>query len=431
VVHYIYTQLIYFVCKIFGDSVAQEALVEINQHRPLLEKKDDGLIALSGIASEAGVKNGNGRIYPLAVMQRAVDEAQAKIEEGSFNGELDHPEWGYRGKLQDTAMRFTKLFMEGTVVKFEAVLLDTSRGRELKALIEGGVKIGMSTRGAGSLRYEETEDGEEILYVDSDYEMFGIDAVDIPSSANGILKMQEKLEESMNKARGYTPKGNEMSKEIKTVADLKEAHGSLVSTIEEAAKAEASAEKQAWETEKQGLEESVSAKDTEITNLQAQLTEANKAVAALEDVKKTLLGETKAATAGDDAVVVGLDAVMDRLNALQESNEALQAKLNERDNRAALEKELNETFEAKVSGHKLEKIFRKRITPTTFESKAALEAKIEEYSGLFSEVPDFGKSVSEGSESGAGKVDTGNEEDAGTLSESDKQYAALLGLSVN
>lgn len=400
------------------------ALVEINSHKPILEKKQDGPILLKGVASEAEVKNGNGRIYPRSVMEAAVEKAQAKINEGAFNGELDHPEFGYRGTLSRTAMRFTKLYMEGNEVMFEAILLETPDGQKLKALLEGGVKIGMSTRGAGSLRYEESE-GEQTLYVDKDYEMFGIDAVDIPSSANGILRIQESVEQRINEQKGFKM----ADKVIKTLADLREAHGALVQEAEEAA---TTALQESEGQKNVALEAKVTELTGQVETLTTQLAEAQKSVTTVEEVKKQLLGESMADKVTDDNVVVGkLDAMLEQFKTLQESHDTLKAEIEKRDQRAVVEAKLNTLFESEVKDDKHEKILRKYVKPTQYESEEALKAKINEYREILGEAPAVITEDVTGKEKGRGEVsEDQTSDDKETLSEAQRVQLALSGLDV-
>ena len=133
------------------------------------------LLKIRGVGSRGGVVNSNNRMYPTDVLAKAVEEANSKVSKGKFVGELDHPEVG-RGSLANIAMKFTRLWMEGDELKYEADVLPTAKGHQLETLIRAGVIPGMSTRGFGGLDEQEIN-GRSVFVVESDFELAGIDAV--------------------------------------------------------------------------------------------------------------------------------------------------------------------------------------------------------------------------------------------------------------
>lgn len=149
---------------------------------------------VEGVAGKADIVNRNRRYYSEKVYALAVERAQPLIEQGRFLGEVDHP---WVGSLEGAAYRFTKLFMEGDLMKFEGVILDTPSGKVLKGLLEGGVGVAVSTRGYGSIKSEKMDVNgkeQEVGVIQDDYRMEGIDFVLFPSNPHGEVTHHENAE---------------------------------------------------------------------------------------------------------------------------------------------------------------------------------------------------------------------------------------------
>jgi hypothetical protein len=169
----------------------------------LTEEKDGKKqYVIEGIFMQADQKNRNGRIYPKAVMESAVDRYnREQISKGRAVGELNHPE-GPTINLDKVSHKITELRWEGNNVVGKAQILDTPMGQIVRGLMEGGVQLGVSSRGMGSL----VQRGG-INYVGNDFQLATVDIVQDPSAPeafvngimegvewiwdNGILKAQE------------------------------------------------------------------------------------------------------------------------------------------------------------------------------------------------------------------------------------------------
>lgn len=121
---------------------------------------------LNGIFMQADLKNRNGRNYPLSEMKTAVESATKVINEnGGIFGELDHPQ-----SLQINSDRIshaiTNLRLEGNNVYGKAKILPTPMGNIAKALIESGVRMGVSSRGAGNVNESGGVTGFQFITVD-------------------------------------------------------------------------------------------------------------------------------------------------------------------------------------------------------------------------------------------------------------------------
>ncbi len=128
---------------------------------------------ISGPFLQAEDRNRNGRIYPQKIIEREVKLYNQLIESHEALGELDHPDYA-EIKSKPSAIRITELVMDKNLALGKALVLDTRNGKELQALLEGGCKMGVSSRGTGNLL--------EGNIVADDYHMVTIDAVYMPSA---------------------------------------------------------------------------------------------------------------------------------------------------------------------------------------------------------------------------------------------------------
>lgn len=160
-----------------------------NDLQCIVEKKEDGSkkFVIEGVFAQADKKNRNGRVYPKAIMERAVGKyVTEQVSKKRAVGELNHPE-GPTVNLDKVSHLITDLHFENNDVVGKAQILDTPMGQIVKGLLEGGVQLGVSTRGMGSL---EQKDGA--MYVKDDFILSTIDIVQDPSApdafVNGIME---------------------------------------------------------------------------------------------------------------------------------------------------------------------------------------------------------------------------------------------------
>lgn len=142
---------------------------------------------IEGIFMQANKQNRNGRIYEDAVLKPAVEKyVREQVVPGRAIGELSHPE-GPSINLDKVSHRITELKWNGDDVVGRALVLDTPMGQIVKGLIEGGVKLGVSSRGMGSLVRKEGK-----TYVGNDFILNTVDIVQDPSApdafVNGIME---------------------------------------------------------------------------------------------------------------------------------------------------------------------------------------------------------------------------------------------------
>ena len=151
------------------------------------EKNGKKSFVIQGIFAQAESKNRNGRIYQKPVMEKAVGKyAGEQVSKGRAVGELNHPE-GPTVNLDKVSHKIDELIFEGNDVMGKATVLDTPMGNIVKGLLEGGVQLGVSTRGMGSL-----EPRNDAMYVKNDFILNAIDIVQDPSApgafVNGIME---------------------------------------------------------------------------------------------------------------------------------------------------------------------------------------------------------------------------------------------------
>ncbi len=155
----------------------------------ITEAKENGekVYAIEGVFAQAEKKNRNGRIYPRPIMETAVEKyVQEQVKTKRAVGELNHPE-GPAVNLDKVSHLITNLQWEGNDVVGKASILDTPNGKIVKGLLDGGVKLGVSTRGMGSL-----ENRNGYMVVKDDFILNTVDIVQDPSApaafVNGIME---------------------------------------------------------------------------------------------------------------------------------------------------------------------------------------------------------------------------------------------------
>lgn len=158
---------------------------EINDVEYIVEEKDgEKQMKIRGIFMQADIKNRNGRVYPMQVLQKEVDRYNKEfVAEGRAYGELGHPD-GPTVNLDRVSHMVTKLEPDGKNFIGEAKLLSTPMGEIAKALIKDGGKLGVSSRGMGSL---ESRNGAN--YVKNDFYLAtAADIVADPSAPKAFVQ---------------------------------------------------------------------------------------------------------------------------------------------------------------------------------------------------------------------------------------------------
>tara|TARA_B100002052_G_scaffold106562_1_gene98124 strand:- start:679 stop:1329 length:651 start_codon:yes stop_codon:yes gene_type:complete len=166
---------------------------EISQVKFITEGKGKGKkLCIEGIFLQGGIKNRNGRMYPVDILEREVNRyTNTFVKQGRALGELGHPE-GPTVNLDRVSHKITSLVREGNNFVGKAQLLSTPMGKIASSLIGEGVKLGVSSRGVGSLR----ESSNGCKMVGEDFQLAtAADIVADPSApdafVNGIMEGKE------------------------------------------------------------------------------------------------------------------------------------------------------------------------------------------------------------------------------------------------
>jgi hypothetical protein len=168
--------------KLITEYVEQELEV-------IAEAKKDGSknYFIEGVFMQSNQKNKNGRVYEKKTLEKAVEKyVNEQVKTGRAVGELNHPE-GPTVNLDKVSHKINELRWQGSDVVGKASILKTPMGQIVEGLLEGGVKLGVSSRGMGSLVQK---NGAQ--YVGDDFMLSTVDIVQDPSApsafVNGVME---------------------------------------------------------------------------------------------------------------------------------------------------------------------------------------------------------------------------------------------------
>jgi len=152
----------------------------------ICEEKENGKkdYKIRGIFMQGDIKNRNGRVYPMEILSKEVSNYNKKfVTEKRAYGELGHPD-GPTVNLERVSHLVTELYPEGKNIMGEARILDTPMGKIVKTLMDEGTKLGVSSRGMGSL---DERDGAK--YVRNDFYLAAAaDIVADPSAPSAFVQ---------------------------------------------------------------------------------------------------------------------------------------------------------------------------------------------------------------------------------------------------
>ena len=151
----------------------------------------NGTTYLTGIMQKSDQLNGNGRIYPHNVLVREMKNYEKLISEKRALGELDHPEDSVVN-LKNASHMVTDVWWNGKDVMGKIKVLDTPSGNILKSLVGGGVRLGISSRGLGSVH----EDNSGNTVVEDDFQLICFDFVSEPSTPGAYMSVNESMQKA-------------------------------------------------------------------------------------------------------------------------------------------------------------------------------------------------------------------------------------------
>ena len=143
-----------------------------------------GKLIVRGVLQRAEAKNQNGRIYPREILVREAKKYTKEfIKQRRAMGELDHPESSVVN-LSNVSHNIKEMNWEGNNLLGTVEVLSTPSGNILKELFKSGIKLGISSRGMGSV---ETIKEDDVQQVGNDFELIAFDFVSTPSTHGAFI----------------------------------------------------------------------------------------------------------------------------------------------------------------------------------------------------------------------------------------------------
>jgi len=158
----------------------------------LEESKSKGTMKVRGVFQRANEANNNKRIYPLPVLESQLKKVMPLVTERRLCGELDHPSTD-TVSLSNVSHLITGLEVKGNDIIGEAELLNTPAGMTAQALVRDGVRVGISSRGMGTL--SESDNGNKT--VNEDYNLITFDLVADPSTRGAFPSLSESVQQEI------------------------------------------------------------------------------------------------------------------------------------------------------------------------------------------------------------------------------------------
>ena len=165
-------------------------------------KENNGRLIVRGVLQRAEAKNQNGRIYPREILEREAKKYQKEfISQRRAMGELDHPDSSVVN-LQNVSHNVKDMHFEGDNLLGTVEVLSTPAGNILKELFKSGIKLGISSRGMGSVETVNEDDGNQVTQVQPDFELIAFDFVSNPSTHGAFMyPMNESVDKDLPAGR--------------------------------------------------------------------------------------------------------------------------------------------------------------------------------------------------------------------------------------
>ena len=174
-------------------------------------EKNNGRLMVKGVLQRADAKNQNGRVYPKDILIREAKKySDINIKERRALGELDHPDSSIVN-LNNVSHNITEMHWDGNDLVGAVEILSTPSGNILKELFKCGIKLGISSRGLGSVK----QLGEGEVEVQPDFELIAFDFVSNPSTHGAFLRPS-----SMNESVDNSIKTNKYENVNRLITDI-------------------------------------------------------------------------------------------------------------------------------------------------------------------------------------------------------------------
>ena len=173
-------------------------LIETHLFEGKINEDENGVVLVKGVLQRADAQNQNGRVYPKEILEREVEKYQQLITEKRALGELDHPESSVVS-LKNVSHNIRECSWNGNDVVGVVEILPTPSGNILKELLRAGIRLGISSRGMGSV---ESMGGNKVR-VGEDFELIGWDFVSNPSTQGAFMEsLNESVKTQLNESIG-------------------------------------------------------------------------------------------------------------------------------------------------------------------------------------------------------------------------------------
>ena len=164
-------------------------------------KENNGKLVVKGVLQRAEAKNQNGRVYPREILVRESKKYDKNfVKQNRALGELDHPDSSVVN-LQNVSHNVTEMHFEGDNLVGTCEILTTPSGNILRELFKNGIKLGISSRGLGSVEMVQEANGDTVSKVGDDFELIAFDFVSNPSTHGAFL---HPMNESVDNQQGRT-----------------------------------------------------------------------------------------------------------------------------------------------------------------------------------------------------------------------------------
>ena len=160
-------------------------------------KENNGKLVVKGVLQRAESKNQNGRVYPKPVLEREANKYHDSfISERRALGELDHPDSSVVN-LNNASHNVVEMHWNENDLVGTVEVLGTPSGNILKELFKAGIKLGISSRGLGSVKELKEDEDSDTLEVQPDFELIAFDFVSNPSTHGAFLHPVNESVESL------------------------------------------------------------------------------------------------------------------------------------------------------------------------------------------------------------------------------------------
>ena len=164
-------------------------------------KENNGKLVVKGVLQRAEAKNQNGRVYPREILVRESKKYDENfVKQNRALGELDHPDSSVVN-LQNVSHNVKEMHFEGDNLVGTCEILTTPSGNILRELFKNGIKLGISSRGLGSVEMVQEANGDTVSKVGDDFELIAFDFVSNPSTHGAFL---HPMNESVDNQQGRT-----------------------------------------------------------------------------------------------------------------------------------------------------------------------------------------------------------------------------------